>query len=144
MESKFEIIGQDFKKAGEASFEVKHRLKRLGLPPEIVRRVATAAYEAELNVIVYARNGNLKMSVAEECIEVTVSDVGPGIPDIARAMEVGFSTAPPYVKQLGYGSGMGLPNIKKNSDWMDIQSTVNQGTTLRFKVYLHQDPKRGK
>ncbi len=142
MEAKFEIIGQDFKKAGEASFEVKHRLKRLGLPPDIVRRVATAAYEAELNVIVYARKGNLKMSVAEECIEVTVSDVGPGIPDIPRAMEMGFSTAPPYVKQLGYGSGMGLPNIKKNSDWMDIQSTVNQGTTLRFKVYLHQDPKR--
>ncbi len=139
MEAKFEIIGQDFKKAGEASFEVKHRLKRLGLPPDIVRRVATAAYEAELNVIVYARRGTLKICVADECIEVMVSDVGPGIPDIPRAMQVGFSTAPPHVKQLGYGSGMGLPNIKKNSDWMDIQSRVNEGTTLRFKVYLNHD-----
>ncbi len=144
MEAKFEIIGQDFKKAGEASFEVKHRLKRLGVPPDIVRRVATAAYEAELNVIVYAQRGTLKICVADECIEVMVSDVGPGIPDIPRAMQVGFSTAPPHVKQLGYGSGMGLPNIKKNSDWMEIQSRVNEGTTLRFKVYLNHDPARGK
>jgi serine/threonine-protein kinase RsbT len=144
MEALFEIIGQDFKKAGEASFEVKNRLKRLGLPPDMIRRVATAAYEAELNVIVYARQGSLKLLVGDEFIEVTVSDVGPGIPDIPRAMEVGFTTAPPHVKQLGYGSGMGLPNIKKNSDWMDIQSQVNRGTTLRFKVYLNQAPKREK
>jgi serine/threonine-protein kinase RsbT len=144
MEARFEIIGQDFKKAGEASFEVKYRLKRLGLSPEIVRRVATASYEAELNVIVYAQKGSLKICVVDECIEVTVSDIGPGIPDIPRAMQSGFSTAPPHVKQLGYGSGMGLPNIKKNSDWMDIQSQVNQGTTLRFKVFLSQGPKREK
>ncbi len=144
MNAEFKIIGQDFKKAGEASFEVKHRLKRLGLPPDVIRRVATAAYEAELNVIIYAQKGSMKICVQEECIDVTVSDKGPGIPDIPRAMQVGYTTAPPHVKQLGYGSGMGLPNIKKNSDWMDIQSEVDRGTTLRFKVNLNERQKRGK
>ena len=142
MDFECEIMGQDFKKAGEASFELKNRLKRLGLPPDIIRRVATAAYEAELNVIVYAVRGTMKLCVADQCIDVIVEDVGPGIPDIPLAMQVGYSTAPPYVKQLGYGSGMGLPNIKKNADWMDIQSKVDRGTTLRFKVNLNERKKR--
>ncbi len=134
----FEITGQEFKKAGDASFEVKNRLKLLGLPPDIVRRVATAAYEAELNVIIYARKGMMKVCIDEDCVDVSVADVGPGIPDIDLAMREGYTTAPPYVKQLGYGSGMGLPNIKKNSDWMNIESRVGRGTTLRFKVNLNQ------
>jgi len=144
MEAEFEIMGQDFKRAGEASFEVKSRLKRLGLPPDIIRRVATAAYEAEMNVIVYALKGVMRMCIGEECIDVTISDVGPGIPDIQLAMKEGYTTAPPFVKQLGYGHGMGLPNIKKNSDWMDIQSEVDRGTTLRFKVQFNEGNKRGK
>jgi len=142
MNLEFEITGQDFKKAGEASFEIKHRLKRLGLPPEIIRRVATAAYEAELNVIIYARRGTMQLCIEDQSINVIIKDVGPGIPDIQLAMRDGYSTAPPYVKQLGYGSGMGLPNIKKNSDWMDIQSEVDRGTTLRFKVNLNEEKKR--
>jgi anti-sigma regulatory factor (Ser/Thr protein kinase) len=142
MNLEFEIIGQDFKKAGEASFEVKHCLKRLGLPPEIIRRVATAAYEAELNVIIYARKGIMKVCVADQCVDVSIADVGPGIPNIQLAMQEGYTTAPPYVKQLGYGSGMGLPNIKKNADWMAIQSEVDRGTTLRFKVNLNERKKR--
>jgi serine/threonine-protein kinase RsbT len=144
MECKFQITGQDFKKAGEASFEVKYRLKRLGLPPDLVRRAATAAYEAELNVIVYAQEGTLELCVDDECVKVTVGDRGPGIPDIAKAMQVGYTTAPPHIKQLGYGSGMGLPNIKKNSDWMDIQSEVGRGTTLQFKIWLNAEPLRDK
>ena len=144
MECKFQIIGQDFKKAGEASFEVKHRLKRLGLPPDVVRRAATASYEAELNVIVYAEKGMLELDVDEHCIKVTVCDRGPGIPGIPKAMQVGYTTAPPHIKQMGYGSGMGLPNIKKNSDWMDIRSEVGRGTTLCFKIWLRTEIKRGR
>ncbi len=132
------IQGQNFKKAGEASFEIKNRLKLLGLRPDIVRRVATAAYEAELNVIIYAQKGTIRVCLDEKAIAVTVEDIGPGIPDIPLAMQEGYTTSPPYVKQLGYGSGMGLPNIKKNSDWMEIQSEVNRGTILRFKVNLNE------
>jgi anti-sigma regulatory factor (Ser/Thr protein kinase) len=142
MNLEFEIVGQDFKKAGEASFEVKNRLKRLGLRPDIIRRVATAAYEAELNVIIYAQRGTMKVCVEDQCVDVIIVDVGPGIPDIELAMQEGYTTAPPYVKQLGYGSGMGLPNIRKNADWMDLQSEVNRGTTLRFKVNLNERKKR--
>ena len=142
MIAEFEVQGQDFKKAGEASFEIKNRLKLLGLPPGIIRRIATAAYEAELNVIVYAHKGTIRVCLEDQCVEVTIADVGPGIPDIQLAMKEGYTTAPPYVKQLGYGSGMGLPNIKKNSDWMEIQSEVNRGTTLRFKVNLDEGKKR--
>jgi len=131
---KFDIAGQDFKKAGEVSFEVKNRLKRLGLPPDIIRRIATATYEAELNVIIYAFKGKVTVCIENQYVDVTFDDVGPGIPNVERAMQEGYSTAPPFVKQLGYGSGMGLPNIKKNTDWMDIQSVVDKGTTLRFKV----------
>jgi serine/threonine-protein kinase RsbT len=141
MNLEFEITGQDFKMAGEASFEVKHCLKRLGIPPDIIRRVATAAYEAELNVIIYAQSGTMKVCVEDQCVDVIIADVGPGIPDIKLAMQEGFTTAPPYVKQLGYGSGMGLPNIQKNADWMDLQSEVNRGTTLRFKVNLSERKK---
>jgi anti-sigma regulatory factor (Ser/Thr protein kinase) len=104
--------------------------------------VATAAYEAELNVIIYAQRGTMKVCVEDQCVDVIIADVGPGIPDIALAMQEGYTTAPPYVKQLGYGSGMGLPNIQKNADWMDLQSKVNRGTTLRFKVNLHERRKR--
>jgi anti-sigma regulatory factor (Ser/Thr protein kinase) len=134
MIAEFEITGQDYKKAGEVSFEVKTSLKRLGLPPDLIRRIATATYEAELNVIIYAQKGKVKVCFEDNCVDVAIDDVGPGIPNIQLAMQEGYSTAPPHVKQLGYGSGMGLPNIKKNTDWMEIQSEVNRGTTLRFKV----------
>jgi anti-sigma regulatory factor (Ser/Thr protein kinase) len=144
MQMEFENAGQDFKKAGEASFAIKHRLKLLGIPPDITRRVATASYEAELNVIVYARKGRLKFHMDDHTIWVTVTDIGPGIPNVNLAMQEGYTTAPPYVKQLGYGSGMGLPNIKENADWMDLRSVVNQGTILQFKVHLSEDLKRGK
>jgi serine/threonine-protein kinase RsbT len=141
MIAELEIEGQDFKKAGEASFEIRSRLKRLGLAADIIRRVATAAYEAELNVIIYAQKGTIRVCLEDQCIDVTVEDVGPGIPDVQLAMQEGYTTSPPYVKQLGYGSGMGLPNIKKNSDWMEIRTEVNRGTTLRYKVSLNERKK---
>lgn len=139
MKLDFEINGQDFKKAGEASFGLKNYLKRLGVPPPIIRRVATAAYEAEVNVVVYAQKGHMRVTIGEQCIEVTVEDIGPGIDNIELAMQEGFTTAPPHVKQMGFGSGMGLPNIKRNTDWMDLRSVVNKGTTLRFKVHFAQE-----
>ncbi len=142
MIAELEIQGQDFKKAGEASFEIKNRLKRLGLPPDTIRRVATAAYEGELNVVIHAQKGKIRVSLEGQCVEVTIDDRGPGIPDVHLAMQEGYTAAPPYAKQLGYGSGMGLPNIKKNSDWMEIQSAVNRGTTLRFKVNLDERKKK--
>jgi serine/threonine-protein kinase RsbT len=141
MIAELEIEGQNFKKAGEASFEIRSRLKKLGLPGDIIRRVATAAYEAELNVIIYAQKGTIRVCLAEQCVDVTIEDVGPGIPDVPLAMQEGFTTSPPYVKQLGYGSGMGLPNIKKNSDWMEIRTELNRGTTLRYKVSLNEREK---
>jgi serine/threonine-protein kinase RsbT len=141
MIAELEIEGQNFKKAGEASFEIRSRLKKLGLPADIIRRVATAAYEAELNVIIYAQKGTIRVCLAGQFVDVTVEDVGPGIPDVQLAMQEGFTTSPPYVKQLGYGSGMGLPNIKKNSDWMEIRTEVNRGTTLRYKVSLNERKK---
>jgi anti-sigma regulatory factor (Ser/Thr protein kinase) len=84
----------------------------------------------------------MKVCVKDQCVDVIIADVGPGIPDIELAMREGYTTSPPYVKQLGYGSGMGLPNIQKNADWMDLQSEVNRGTTLRFKVNLNERKKR--
>ena len=143
MNLEFSILGQDFKRAGEASFEVKNCLKRLGAPPHIIRKIATAAYEAELNVIIYAQKGIMKVSINEECVHISVEDEGPGIANIELAMQEGYSTAPAHVKQMGFGSGMGLPNIKKNSDWMEICSILNQGTTLRFKVHLKEEKKKG-
>jgi serine/threonine-protein kinase RsbT len=143
MEMEFEIIGEDFKKAGEASFAVKERLKRLGIPPEIIRRVATAAYEAEINVIVYARRGKMRIRLDEGEIGVRVEDIGPGIPDIEKAMQEGYSTAPHHVRKMGYGSGMGLPNIRKNADRMDLRSVVDQGTVLEFTVRLNEGKRGG-
>jgi anti-sigma regulatory factor (Ser/Thr protein kinase) len=86
----------------------------------------------------------MKIRLDEQEIGVVVADLGPGIPDLEKAMQEGYTTAPPYVKQLGYGSGMGLPNIKKNADWMNLQSVVNQGTLLEFKVHLNEGKTRGK
>jgi anti-sigma regulatory factor (Ser/Thr protein kinase) len=114
----------------------------LGFPPDIIRRIATATYEGELNVIIYARKGTMKVCIEDQCVDVIIADVGPGIPDVKLAMQEGYTTAPPYVKQLGYGGGMGLPNIQKNADWMDIRSEVNRGTTLRFKINLNEEKKR--
>ena len=143
MNLEFKIIGQNFKNAGEASFEVKNCLKRLGLSGHTIRRVATATYEAELNVIIHAEKGTLRVLIDDQDIEVIVRDVGPGIPNIELAMKEGYTTAPPFVKEMGYGSGMGLPNIKKNSDWMKIESEVNRGTILHFKVHLPERMKEG-
>ena len=128
------VVGQDFNRAGESASALKKTLKRLGIHPEIVRRVAIAVYEAEMNVVIYARGGEIIVRVDPNQIRIEVEDSGPGIPDIEKAMRPGYSTAPDWVRELGFGAGMGLNNIKKCADEMNITSTVGKGTRLEIYV----------
>lgn len=131
----FEIKGGDFNQAGKASSKIKNRLKQLDIDPSIIKRVVVAAYEAELNVVAHAYNGILTALFEPDFITVTVTDSGPGIENIEQAMQAGFSTASGKVREMGFGAGMGLPNIKKNTDELKIESMVGEGTTLFFKIY---------
>lgn len=130
----YDISGTDFTTAGEASGKIKKTLKSLGFSPAVVRNVTIAVYEAEINMVVHAGGGVIDAYVYPEKIEVVLEDHGPGIPDIGLAMQEGWSTAPENVRQLGFGAGMGLPNIKKYSDDLQIESEVGKGTTIRITV----------
>lgn len=130
------IAGGDYASAGKASRVVKEALKRLGVEPAIVRRAMVAVYEAEMNVVIHAHNGVLRAALTPERLDVTLEDEGPGIPDIAQAMREGYSTAPDEARALGFGAGMGLPNIRKNTDRFSIQSESDKGTRLRFSLLL--------
>lgn len=132
----YEVDGNDFTLAGRTSSEVKKRLKQLGLNPEVIRRVAIAMYEAEINMVIHADGGTIDVEVTPQEIRIVFADRGPGIPDIDKAMQEGFSTAPHEVRELGFGAGMGLPNIKKNSDEMKIESTVGKGTTITIVIRM--------
>jgi len=129
-------MGGDFANAGHASSEIKKILKQINVDPKIIKKVVVALYEAEVNVCAHAYAGKVQIEITPEKIEVVVSDKGPGIPDIELAMQEGFSTASPAVREMGFGAGMGLPNIKKNTDFLDIQSTVGKGTSVKFVNYL--------
>lgn len=126
----FDVAGGDFDRAGEASSKIKKMLQRLGVPADIVRRIAIGTYEAEMNVIIHAGGGNVAAEVFPKSTVITVSDQGPGIPDINKALQEGWSTAPDYVRQMGFGAGMGLPNMVKCSDDFQIQSEVGKGTII--------------
>ena len=130
----YKVRGKTIEQGGEVASDLKRSLKRLGLHPETVRRAAIATYEAEMNVIIYAREGTVSVSVDPETISIVVRDRGQGIPDVQKALEPGFSTAPDWVRELGFGAGMGLPNIKNCADSLDIISTVGQGTTLKIAI----------
>jgi anti-sigma regulatory factor (Ser/Thr protein kinase)/Pyruvate/2-oxoacid:ferredoxin oxidoreductase delta subunit len=132
----YRITGNDFERAGSASSGLKEQLKKLGADADIIRRSMIATYEAEMNVVIHARNGILRATLINHQIDVEIIDEGPGIPDIDLAMKEGFSTASSKARELGFGAGMGLPNIKKNSDRLSIQSTVGQGTQVRFTIFL--------
>lgn len=132
----YKITGGNFKAAGEASSNLKKTIKRLGIHPDIVRRLAIASYEAEMNVVIYAKMGEIKVNISDEMIDVKVDDEGPGIEDIEKAKEPGFSTAPNYVRELGFGAGMGLFNIEHCSDLFDIKSEIGIGTILKFSINL--------
>jgi anti-sigma regulatory factor (Ser/Thr protein kinase) len=132
----FNIVGGDFNLAGLASSKIKKRLKALGIDSLVIKRVVVATYEAELNVVAHAQSGKLVVSIEQDYIQVVVTDSGPGITNIDQAMEAGFSTASKEVRDMGFGAGMGLPNIKKNTDELKLESKVGAGTTLSFKIRL--------
>lgn len=140
----FEITSHNFSRAGQASTTVKDILEDIGIEPSIIRRAAIAAYEAEMNVVMYAESGELVLHVTPEVLSLRVRDRGPGIPDISLAMQEGYSTATPEMREMGFGAGMGLPNIKKNADRFEIASEVGRGTNLDIFFNLRSQPEDGK
>jgi anti-sigma regulatory factor (Ser/Thr protein kinase) len=132
----FIVDGDDFTSAGQASIQIKKNLRRLGLDPEIIRRVSIAMYEGEINMVIHAHGGDADVNVYEDRIEIILKDNGPGIANIEQAMQEGFSTAPDQIRSLGFGAGMGLPNMKRYTDDMTIESTVGVGTTVTMCVNL--------
>ena len=133
---RFDVSGNDFTSAGQASVQVKKNLRQLGFNPEIIRRVSIAMYEGEINMVIHAGGGTAEVIVSEEYIEIVLQDNGPGIKDIEQAMQAGYSTASDNIRSLGFGAGMGLPNMKKNTDSMDIKSTIGVGTCITMRVLL--------
>ena len=132
----YDIDGSDFTRAGEASSAVKNRLKMLGVDSAAIRKTAIAMYEGEINMVIHADGGTITVTISDDAITMVLADRGPGIPDIAQAMQEGFSTAREEVRSLGFGAGMGLPNMKRYSDEMHIDTVIGQGTTITMKVNL--------
>jgi serine/threonine-protein kinase RsbT len=132
----YEIRGGDFVKAGESSCRIRNILREIGIDSDIIRRIAIAAYEAEMNVVMYAHRGTMHVKVYSDRILLIVDDKGPGIANIDQAMQPGFSTATEEMREMGFGAGMGLPNIKKNADTFRITTRVDEGTTLEIKIFL--------
>ena len=132
----YTVPGNDFARAGEASADLKAALKKLGLPAAAVRRISIALYEGEINLAIHAGGGCIDVAIGDDAVEMVLSDRGPGIPDVEQAMQEGFSTASAEVRSLGFGAGMGLPNMKRYTDGFDIQSTVGVGTTITMRVNI--------
>ena len=130
----YEVSPDDFTRAGEASSDVKSKLKQMGVNPEAVRKVAIAMYEGEINMVIHAEGGRITVEISPSEIKMVLADKGPGIPDVDLAMQAGYSTAPDDIRSLGFGAGMGLPNMKKYSDDMVIDTTVGVGTTITMRV----------
>lgn len=133
---RFDVTGADFANAGKASIRIKTILREIGIDPAVIRRVAIASYEAEMNVVLYARRGVMELKVTPKDIGIGVEDEGDGIPDVELAMQEGYSTASDEIRELGFGAGMGLPNIKKNADRFSISSVPGKGTTLEITFGL--------
>lgn len=132
----FTVDGDDFTSAGQASIQIKKNLRRLGLDPETIRRVSIAMYEGEINMVIHAHGGEADVNVYEDYIEIILKDNGPGIENIELAMQEGFSTAHDQIRSLGFGAGMGLPNMKRYTDDMKIESEVGVGTTVTMRVNI--------
>ena len=130
----YDVDGDNFTSAGEASVQVKKKLRQLGFDPEVIRRVSIAMYEGEINMVVHAHGGRADVLVDPKCIRIILEDDGPGIADIALAMQEGYSTAPDNIRALGFGAGMGLPNMKRYTDSMVIESEVGKGTKVTMQV----------
>lgn len=134
----FVVPGDDFTRAGEASAKFKGVLKQLGFAPNLIRSISVAMYEGEINMVIHADGGTVNTLIDADCITIILKDTGPGIEDVDLAMQEGYSTAPDDIRALGFGAGMGLPNIKKYADDMDIQTKVGAGTTLTLKFYTNK------
>lgn len=132
----YPISPDDFTRAGEASSDVKRKLKQMGVSPEAIRKVAIAMYEGEINMVIHAKGGQITVEITPEKIVMILDDVGPGIPDVNMAMQAGYSTAPDEVRSLGFGAGMGLPNMKKYSDEMEIETEIGVGTKITMTVHI--------
>ena len=132
----YAISGEDFTRAGEASSDVKKKLKQMGVSPEAVRKVAIAMYEGEINMVIHANGGEITVTITPEEICMVLDDVGPGIPDVDLAMQAGYSTAPDEIRSLGFGAGMGLPNMKKYTDSMEIDTRIGEGTKITMVVKI--------
>ena len=134
----FGIVGGDFSRAGTVSIKIMEMLKEVGIDPAVVSRASIAAYEAEMNVVMYARKGTFTLSLTPAAIQMIVADEGAGIPDVELAMQEGYSTATEQMREMGFGAGMGLPNIRRNSDRLEIRSEVGKGTRLAISIDLKQ------
>lgn len=133
----FPIAGNDFVAAGEASSKIKKVLRQVGEDAELIRRVCISSYEAELNIVIHANRGELVLSLDENAVEITAADEGPGIPNIDLAMTEGYSTASQRAREMGFGAGMGLPNMKRCADQMTIDSVLGKGTTVVLHFNTH-------
>jgi anti-sigma regulatory factor (Ser/Thr protein kinase) len=143
LEKSFTILGGDFTNAGEVSSHVKKILQELGVHPKVIRRVTISTYEAEMNVVCYAKQGTLTLSITPDLLRIKVADEGKGIESIDLAMREGYSTASDQIREMGFGAGMGLPNIRKNSDEFHISSVVGQGTVLEIAIQRHSGENSG-
>ena len=133
MELKYEVIGGDFDRAGEASSNIKKTLQRINVPADTIRRIAIGTYEGEMDALIHAGGGHVLADITATITLITIVDEGPGIPDIKLAMQEGWSTAPDYVREMGFGAGMGLPNMMKCSDSFEIKSEVGKGTEIKMR-----------
>jgi serine/threonine-protein kinase RsbT len=133
----FIVEGKSFFNAGKASTEIKSILKELGVDAAVIRRVAIATYEAEMNVVMYATRAKLTFTMTPTVVSIEIDDEGPGIPDVELAMQEGYSTATPEMREMGFGAGMGLPNIKRNADEFTVESVVGKGTRLRITIFIN-------
>lgn len=131
----YDVPGDDFTRAGEASGDVKRKLKQLGYAPDAIRRTSIAMYEGEINMVIHADGGKATVDIEPDKVVILLVDRGPGIADVEQAMQAGWSTAPDTIRSLGFGAGMGLPNMKNYTDEMEIDSVLGQGTTVRMVVY---------
>ena len=132
----YHVSPEDFTRAGEASSDVKNKLKQLGVSPSAVRKVAIAMYEGEINMVIHANGGDITVEITPEKIVMILKDVGPGIADVEKAMQEGYSTAPDHVRSLGFGAGMGLPNMKNYTDDIRIDTKLGVGTTVTMTINL--------
>lgn len=139
MQLQYKIAGGDFTNAGNVASSLKKVLRQLNISPDIIKKIVISVYEGEVNIVAHAYDGEVIIDIDKEKIRILLKDSGPGIPDIDKAMEAGFSTASQHVREMGFGAGMGLPNMKKNSDFLNISSVAGEGTELELITYFSKN-----